>query len=89
MFTLDGADGGNGDGDGGNGRACTEIRVFPASGWAEAEFHKLRALDGILVSGRKVAGNATQFVRIEALRPEAGGGSRCCGLEISFHGPSV
>lgn len=63
---LDGADGGN-------GRACTEIRVFPASGWAEAEFHKLRALDGFLVSGRKAVGNATQFVRIEALGPEGGG----------------
>ena len=55
--------------------ACTEIRVFPASGWAEAEFHKLRALDGFLISGRKAAGSPTSFVRIEALRPEGGSDS--------------
>jgi hypothetical protein len=53
------------------GGKCAVIRVFPATAWPEAEFHKLRALGGLLVSARKVAGAkaATQFVRVEALTP--------------------
>ena len=35
----------------------------------QAEFHKLRALGGLLISARKARANATAFVRVEALHP--------------------
>jgi hypothetical protein len=49
---------------------CAEIRVFPAAAWDQAEFHKLRALGGLLVSARKNGvGEPADFVRVEALHP--------------------
>lgn len=57
-----------------DGKRCATVRVFPASAWDEAEFHKLRALGGLLVSARKKAGQPTEFVRVEALQPGPVGG---------------
>ena len=62
-----------------------KIRVFPAvpSGWTNASFHHLRAMDGFLVSASRERGG-TEWV---ALRSEAG---EPCVLKVSdWRGPLV